>query len=385
MNSNETDGHMASDIVISASVTTHLNAHVVNNPSRGKNMKTSLILAGLLVSASALAQQPARTLVEAPSTVNATYVTASSKTALKPDEKIANLYTLNLTQPYVLQKLTQRTYWFQRQFYGTTFYVGDKGVLLFDPLEQRAPFMLAAIKEVTNLPVSAIVYSHDHGDHIGDAPAVLAALAKAGNPAPRIIASSATAEKMQRMGSKLPAPTEIVKWPNGSFKFENLVVELHGFEHAAHVDDHAAWLLVQEKVVHLPDLVNPDQPPFWEFAGSNSFAYYEQNLHAVDNLDWTYLNGGHGNVGSHADFKFYYRFLGDLKQAVGSAMASTPFDTIVDPWQVKSHTAYLPTWTDAVAKKATAALRPTYGKYYGFEYGTDSNAKMVAMYLYEYR
>jgi hypothetical protein len=44
-----------------------------------------------------------------------------------------------------------------------------------------------------------------------------------------------------------------------------------GFVRAAHTDDAAGWLLVSERVLHLPDLVNPDQPPFWRFAGSENY------------------------------------------------------------------------------------------------------------------
>ncbi len=73
-------------------------------------------------------------------------------------EKIENLFTRNMKQPYVLQKLTDRSYYFQRFFYSTTFYVGDKGVLLFDALEGRGQHILQAIREVTLLPVTTIVY-----------------------------------------------------------------------------------------------------------------------------------------------------------------------------------------------------------------------------------
>ncbi|MEO7426231.1 MAG: hypothetical protein ABI036_13670 [Fibrobacteria bacterium] len=46
----------------------------------------------------------------APSSVNAVYVNASSDSALKPGEKIADLYHLNVAGPYLLQKLTANAY-----------------------------------------------------------------------------------------------------------------------------------------------------------------------------------------------------------------------------------------------------------------------------------
>ena len=96
-------------------------------------------------------QLNAQPVKEAPSTVSAKYVPMSLKKKLNPGEKVESLYNLNNTQEYVLQKITDRTYWYQRQFYGTIFYVGDRGVLLIDPLGYQGPFIQKAIKSVTCL------------------------------------------------------------------------------------------------------------------------------------------------------------------------------------------------------------------------------------------
>ena len=49
---------------------------------------------------------------------------------------------------------------------------------------------------------------------------------------------------MKLLKSSMPAPTETVAWPKGTFEFEGLTVELNGFMRAAHADDAAALLLV---------------------------------------------------------------------------------------------------------------------------------------------
>lgn len=343
-------------------------------------MKAVLLIAALAAAAPVRAD-----VVEAPSTVNAVYRPASATEKLKPGEKIADLFNLNMKGPYVLQRLTDRTYFYQSGFYGTTFYVGDQGVLLFDPLEMRTEPMLTAIRSVTSLPITAIAYSHDHGDHIGGAQAMLDALAKQQPQKPRVIASRATADKMRHLNGTLPRPTEEVEWPRGTFEFEHLHVELHGFSRAAHTDDHGAWLLVEERVLHAPDLLNSDQPPFWSFAGSERFLYLEDNLREADALGWDYFNGGHGNVGSHDDFAFHQRFIGDLRAAVGAAMAEVPFGYGVDMTAINAHTVMLPTWYAEIARRATGQLRPKYGQFYGFEAATPANAEMVAEYLYNYR
>src|SRR5688572_10347797 len=302
-------------------------------------------------------QVSAQTVKEAPSTVNAKYVPMSATKKLIAGEKVENLFLLNNNKEYLLQRITDRTYWYQRQFYGTIFYVGDKGVLLIDPLGYQGSFIQKAISSVTDLPVTAILYSHNHSDHIGDARFFVDQATKAGKTL-RILASKATADKQVFLGSKLPKATEVVAWPNGSFTFEGLKVQLSGFERAPHTDDHGVWLLTSEKVAHLPDLVNPDQPPFWNFAGSENFTYYESNLKQLGELEWDYLNGGHGNIGSKADIKFYHEYLGEFKAAVGKALGEVTFGSGVDPKSINAHTAYLPTWLELIAKNVTDALRP---------------------------
>ncbi|WP_407495636.1 MBL fold metallo-hydrolase [Pseudooceanicola sp. MF1-13] len=324
---------------------------------------------------------PAMAANEAPSTVDATYVAESATTALAPGEKIENLFTKNTTQQFILQKLTDRVYFFQSSFYGTVFYVGEEGVLVIDALEGSAEALQAAVAQVTDLPITALVYSHDHADHIADAGKLIEA-----NPDLRVIATEGTVELMERLGSNLPRPTEVVSTETNTITFEDLTIRVVPLDAEAHAHDHAAFVLEGTGVVHVPDVINPDQPPFWSFAGADSYLGYRDLIAQIDGLKWDYLSGGHGNVGSRDDIAFYNRFLDDLEAAVGEALGTIAFgSTVEDPSQLNGHTAYLSTWIDAVGDYATDKLRPEYGEYYGFEYSTPKNAEMVGMYMFSYR
>lgn len=317
---------------------------------------------------------------EPQSPVGATYVAASVDAPLEPGQKIADLFGRNTSSDYVLQRLTDRTYWVQRYFYSTTFYVGDEGVLLFDPLEGRGEQILAAIRSVTDKPVTMVAYSHAHADHVADTAAVLDEIGDV-----PVVATVATDEKLDFLQSELPAPTQVVEFPRGSFDFEGLTVEVHGFERAAHCDDHAAYLLRQERVLHAPDLLNPDQPPFWRFAGSENFVYLPGNLEQVRGLEFDWLNGGHGNVGEKADLDFHLAAYEDYRQATADAMAAHDFGSFVDPSSTNAHTTFMVNWIDACTKDAVEALRPKYGDMYGFDAATPSNVQMVLHTLLSYR
>jgi len=340
-------------------------------------MIRSLTLTSLfLLFASTISAAQPISIQEPDSTTNAKLVEPSATRAIRPGEKINKLVTLNLTQPYVLQRLTQRTYWFQRQFYGVTFYVGNHGVLLFDAPPGRGEHILHAIGQVTKLPVTALAYSHFDATHIGDA-RIFVDAAKRANVRLRVIASQAMTEKLDFLNSQLPPVTHVVHGPNASFRFEGLKVEWHGFPRAAQTDDHGVWLLVGERVLHATDLINPDQLPFLGFAGNENFHYHEPNLEEVLELDWVFMNGAHGNVGTKEDIDFQLQYIDDLREAVREALQAFPFASFLDPKYGNNHAAFTKAWRDAIAERATDALRPKYGQYYGFEDSTPINAENI--------
>jgi glyoxylase-like metal-dependent hydrolase (beta-lactamase superfamily II) len=333
------------------------------------------VLAIMAVFAVALALGQPVAVQEAPSTTNAVYVEPSAIKPINPGEKIDHLFTRNMQQPYVLQRLTPRSYYVQRLFYSTTFYVGDQGVLLFDELEGRGEPLLKAIREVTPLPVTTIVYSHFHVDHIGDAPFWVDQAQKA-NATLRIVATQATADKMAFMQSRLPKATLVLPQLKDSFTFEKLTVEVHRFRHPAHTDDHSAWLLREEKVLHAPDLLNPDQLPMLGFAVSDTVVYHESNLKEVGALDWVYFVGGHGNIGSREDFKFQLDFLKDLHEATLEARKQEPFASHMNSSE-NNHAAFSRSQRDAITRRVIEALRPKYGALYGYDASMPANVELA--------
>lgn len=319
----------------------------------------------------AFAQSPP----EAASTVGATYVAPSATKRIKPEEKIDNLFTRNMEQPYVLQRLTDRSYYVQRFFYSTTFYVGNEGVLLFDAPEGRGEQILEAIREVTPLPVTTIVYSHFHVDHIGDAKFWVDAAQKSGVGL-RIVASEDTADKMAFMNSRLPKPTQVLAGLKDEFEFEDLTVEMYRFAKPAHTDDHSVWLLKEQKVAHSPDLLNPDQLPMLGFAVSDTAVYHRPNLEETMALDWTYFVGGHGNVGYREDFEFEIGFLEDLSEATLKARQEEAFSKHMKPTE-NNHAAFARSQRDAIIERVTEALRPKYGKMYGYDASMPYNVELA--------
>ena len=216
----------------------------------------------------------------------AEYVEPSAEMTLRRGQRVSHLFPRSVMEEYVLQRLTERTYWFSRHFYCTLFYVGNRGVLLLDPPQGAADSLLKAIGSVTSLPVAAICYSHFHADHIGGARKLVTSLAAS----PRVIASEHTAVWMERFGSDLPRP--------------------------GHAPDHAVFLLAEERIGHSADLINIDQLPFGGFAGQDPLVLFKPNLQFARDLEFDWFSGGHGNIGEKSDFDFYLGYLDEVTELI---------------------------------------------------------------------
>ena len=70
---------------------------------------------------------------------------------------------------YLVQEIRGGLYWLTDGAYQTMFMVTDKGVVVVDAPPTIGNNYLKAISEVTNKPVTYVIYSHAHLDHIGSA------------------------------------------------------------------------------------------------------------------------------------------------------------------------------------------------------------------------
>lgn len=284
---------------------------------------------------------------------------------------------------------------------------------------------LAAIASVTSLPVTAVVYSHFHADHVGGSRRLFELLAAA---PPRVIASKNTATWMSRFRSDLPRPADVLDWPSGAVRFEDVTVRLAGFPFPCHAPDHAMFLIEEERVGHTADVVNVDQLPFGGFGGQEPLVLLAANLEFVRSLEFDWFCGGHGNIGEKSDVDFYLNYLDEVAALVNeyvprptevpdlsltdylaagldleakSRLLSQlnnhfglylygkqivdglkPFWDGVDPYKIGN----IPEWTaarqqavDEAVPKIIERLRPKYGRMYNFDDAQPFNVRLMAM------
>lgn len=308
-------------------------------------------------------------------TVETDYVAPSAEVALQPGQKIADLTARNFAGDTVLQKLTDNTYWVQKNFYNALFFVGEDGVLLIDTLNFGSEqAVLDAIRSVTDKPVTTVLLSHHHQDHTGGIAPFAAAAAEAGIEL-RVIASAENAAGLDAAG--LPNPvTEVVPANQDSVTFEDQTIRLIRFDQPAHTYDSAAWLLAEQGILHAPDLANPDQMPYRNFGASEEYHGYPENIDALAAQEFTFFSGGHGNVGGPADIAFMQTYLDDLEAAVAESYGAANFADFLKP-EYGNHQASATAYTNAMDAAALETLRPAYGDFYGFDASVPIQIEMV--------
>ena len=68
---------------------------------------------------------------------------------------------------YLVEEIRDNLYWVTDGSYNTMFLVTDEGVVAIDAPPSIGQNYLNAIAEVTDKPITHVIYSHAHLDHIG--------------------------------------------------------------------------------------------------------------------------------------------------------------------------------------------------------------------------
>lgn len=302
------------------------------------------------------------------------HVAPSRQTLLKPGQWIEGSDFERAQRPYTIQRLTERVYWVEVTGYESTIQVGDEGVMVIDaPCCGRIPAYLAAIRELTDLPVTTLVYSHYHLDHVAGASEYLAE-AQSADRSLRIVANRSTRAQIEKFGNKIPAPTEIISVPRGTFEFEGRTIVM-GTPPSGHTVD-SSWILLQEdRVLHSVDLVHPGVLEFMQFGVAEDLDGYEKSVSQLLTIEWDFLCAGHSNVGSRDDVQLVLDYLADIRRYTRQAMGNTEFQPFVQEGSIFYE--WIAGFRDAVIDKTVSLMQPRWAGYTGFDVVIRSHAEKM--------
>ncbi len=276
-----------------------------------------------------------------------------------------------------IQRISEQSYWILHNLHSMTMYVGAEEVLLVDAAEALfADRLLDKIAEITDKPVTTLVYSHPHLDHIGGAQNLADAVAKQGRTL-RIIATDQFVQASELYQQRIPKVTEVVDTPVGYFEFDNKRFKMGTPVSVAHsMAD--SYILFPDRTITFIDFVYAARLPLHDFSGVQNMTGYITFLRHVLGEEWDLANTGHVNPTSREDVEMTLQYTKDLFDAW--------FETITDNWGVptflrgKAKNDYVAVWLrntfDKVAYEMAAKLEPKYGHLPHFELALDHALKV---------
>jgi len=295
-------------------------------------------------------------------------VPISTNQALKPGQLVdISEYTFGEIH---IQKLTPNSYWILNNNHSMTLYVGEKECLLVDaPAGLFVDRLLKEIEAITPNPVTTLVYTHPHLDHIGGAADLYHGLENRGI-VPRVIASDRFVRESRKYQQPVPQPTEVVPTPRASFTFDDKDFKLVTPVEWGHTGADS-YILFPDKVITFVDFV--------QASGVQNMRGYINFLRHVMGEDWDYANVGHINVGSKQDVARTLEYFEDLYEAW--------FVVIVDHFgfsenlraeaQDEHKGVWLRNFFDRVAVEVALEVQNKWGDHPHFELARDHALKVM--------
>jgi glyoxylase-like metal-dependent hydrolase (beta-lactamase superfamily II) len=240
---------------------------------------------------------------------------------------------------YYLEHLGSGSYFVTEGAYQALFLVSTTGVILVDCPPTIGYNLKAAIKSVTDKPVTHFVYSHAHGDHVSGAYIFKDTVRE-------YIAHQDTRNFLE----ELPTPDPHRPLPNRVFRHEKLLrVGNQTLELSYKGPNHQAGNIFiyapSAKTLMLVDVIFPGWVPFSGLAQSENIPNWIKAHDQILEYDFTKYIGGHvGAYGTRKDVVLQKEYITDLyhncvaaltgpadgNQTLGPVVATNPGN----PWAI---------------------------------------------------
>ena len=259
---------------------------------------------------------------------------------------------------YLVEEIRDNLYWVTDGSYNTMFLVTDEGVVAIDAPPSIGQNYLKAIANVTDKPITHVIYSHAHLDHIGAA-GIFPKNAT-------YIAHEDTASELQRatgLASNTSAipPVPTITFPNNyTLQVGNQTLELDYYGNN-HMPGNLFIYAPNQKTLMLVDVIFPGWVPFVYLAITDDVAgFIKAHDIVLNNYDFDTFVGGHlTRLGTRDDVVTQQEFISDLGKAAAKANSEVQFGDVAaqvgstaDTWLLYSK------YIDAVDQNCIQTMLP---------------------------
>jgi glyoxylase-like metal-dependent hydrolase (beta-lactamase superfamily II) len=246
---------------------------------------------------------------------------------------------------YRLQKVGQNGYVVIAGIFQAVFVVTPAGVVLIDAPPSMVDALKAAIASVTDRPVTYVILSHDHFDHIGGVTRF---------PGAKIVAHALTAQMLSVFPDPLrPAPTATFPGERSRLTVGGEVFELI-YPGPSHEAGEIIVYVPRDKLAVMTDVIVPGWAPYMGWGDADYIPGYFKAFDALLKLDFdTYVGGHLYRTGTRQDVQDARAYMIDLWTWTKQEMAAAPMRPAPEAANVWAAQTI---WFDQIADRVTARL-----------------------------
>lgn len=270
---------------------------------------------------------------------------------------------VDLSKGYHVAELGEDLYWVTDGTYQMMFLVARRGVIAVDAPPSIGENILNAIADVTDLPVTHVIYSHSHADHIG---------AAAIYPEDAVVIAHADTKAQLEANEDRPVPYGTfvgggpVPLPDRTFKnhrrltIQGQVLELD-YRGPNHDEGNIFIYAPEQKVLMFVDVIFPAWTPFPDLALAEDVRGYFRAHEQVLEYDFETFIGGHlTRLGSRADVELANEYILDIEANAIEALSTVDFFEIAEETGFENQWLLVGTYLDEVAARCAELTIPAW-------------------------
>ncbi len=270
---------------------------------------------------------------------------------------------VDLTKGYFVDEIQDDLYWVTDGSYQIMFLVYKQGVIVVDAPPSLGENILNAIADVTDKPITHVIYSHSHADHIGAAGIY--------PDDAQVIAHEETAAQLEEaLSGDRPYPYGVflgggpVPLPDITFKKQftlrrgEQVLELD-YKGPNHEPGNIFIYAPRQKVLMLVDVIFPAWVPFAELALAEDIPGYYEAYDQTLSYDFETFIGGHlTRLGTRQDVETARAYILDVRDNAAAALQEVDFFAIAAQTGFENQWLLFDTYLDAVAQNCAEKTVP---------------------------
>lgn len=290
---------------------------------------------------------------------------------------------------YFVEEVKGGVHWVTDGGYQCAFVVCDNEVVAIDAPPSLGPLVTRAIRDVTAKPITHVVYSHYHGDHIGTTDQFPDDAVRIGQQETYTLL-----EELADPARRLP---DVTFSDHLRLEIGGQTIDLH-YKGANHAPGNSFIHLPQHKTLMLVDVIYPGWVPFANIAMSKHVPGFLDHHDKTLEFDFEKMITGHlTRLGTREDVLTQREYMADIVDAAQHALELTEvkrdlaraqvgrenlyvyFKTMYDAAAAEAAQPVLKKWSGRLGGVETFAVNHTFIMYQSLR--LDSNRKPFVIFL----